>query len=1119
MPQLHSHFSTGEPCFCPWFRLSKEHLHKQAATWDEIRNFKKIRKNQEAQELISRLEQKGYGETERQMKWIPWLLQQIRQGYVRVRPDDEITRWDDTPLDYELPGVGGTYKQSLNRPHWQHMTDWLNSTHRTRQGVDPQLTSIQDVYPRMEEWTRDLKNQQARLHADAGVPIHTYPDNWTLRELGPHELKNEGEIMGHCVGGYSDEVANGNLRVLSLRDHKGEPHVTTGISYENGLASPWIEDDNGGYQYDRMLSKPSDPGYIYQHYGKGNAAPKPEYNERYRQYFETLPLEHRPLSEDYEEGLHIDDIDGLREELERAGKGTDVNLDHMGLPRSPINHRPSVDWDRLHEDLVRNSYYNRDPYFNSEDGDALWEALERWGDPKQYEKDVLQPSEQENMDEMDQWYYREGGPYSHEYNHEMGEGANNYSYPDSWDDDEWRDEFEHQGIDADHMDEQARANYSNDWEEAEAAERDAAYQENPRFQANSYMYDLLNNYAEQQKKIQGQQPTTASIQKQADRLHFHIHYQHPCHCPWGAGEEHVGHVKQAAKIDWLRERKDMQDDEGKALLDKLEKLGYASHADKMLPWIVREYRRKRVYDHPTYPDHHLAYDNNEGGLNRGYHFLSPERVKEWQGLLDEMKQHRQGIDVMQHTIHELKPKLDQFKDFLEEKRAPHYGEIVHHFPHNDWTVRRLQNAEEATREGNQMGHCVGSYGTSIENGDTLIYSLRDQHNHPHATMEIEPDGRDDQGKPVIGPRSHVGQFYGKEDSPPKEEYADMMNEWLEPHGLYAESFKPWWEDYYTVPGAQTVNEYVGEWNGSHDGPEPPDDYSSAMIDAEENGLEGPELQYDDPEMDRVWKDHTSYHPQERQRYWGSRPYHFDPSEAEELFDASHDRNHLNELMGHYKDWATNDYDSTDPEHRAVNEWWNQRLQENTNPETGEWEWPRRSYPRYHNQPFNLKYETALDRWWATNRERYPQLPGEEWQGADEQPPIPEPLRQGLFAKHGRTTPPLYYRWVFSPDTGEVEIGHNDENHPAKVRYHKELAGQLNRPNLVHGYAYRLLGGWRLTDWEHRPVDDPFVSAQVLQGLGAKTSVQNEDAWLPAEHDYDKTHYGLPQPKLEDSLQS
>lgn len=39
-------------------------------------------------------------------------------------------------------------------------------------------------------------------------------------------LKYEGDTMGHCVGGYCEDVAKGRSQIFSLRDAKGRPHVT-----------------------------------------------------------------------------------------------------------------------------------------------------------------------------------------------------------------------------------------------------------------------------------------------------------------------------------------------------------------------------------------------------------------------------------------------------------------------------------------------------------------------------------------------------------------------------------------------------------------------------------------------------------------------------------------------------------------------------------------------------------------------------------------------------------------------------------------------------------------------------------------------------------------------------
>jgi len=49
---------------------------------------------------------------------------------------------------------------------------------------------------------------------------------YTARKPLEDALKYEGNTMGHCVGNYCDDVASGNSRIFSLRDAKGEPHVT-----------------------------------------------------------------------------------------------------------------------------------------------------------------------------------------------------------------------------------------------------------------------------------------------------------------------------------------------------------------------------------------------------------------------------------------------------------------------------------------------------------------------------------------------------------------------------------------------------------------------------------------------------------------------------------------------------------------------------------------------------------------------------------------------------------------------------------------------------------------------------------------------------------------------------
>ena len=58
-------------------------------------------------------------------------------------------------------------------------------------------------------------------HPEHGVTFND-PRTKLLREA----LVSEGGSMRHCVGGYCGKVTSGHSRIYSLRDAKGEPHVT-----------------------------------------------------------------------------------------------------------------------------------------------------------------------------------------------------------------------------------------------------------------------------------------------------------------------------------------------------------------------------------------------------------------------------------------------------------------------------------------------------------------------------------------------------------------------------------------------------------------------------------------------------------------------------------------------------------------------------------------------------------------------------------------------------------------------------------------------------------------------------------------------------------------------------
>lgn len=586
--------------------------------------------------------------------------------------------------------------------------------------------------------------------------------------------------------------------------------------------------------------------------------------------------------------------------------------------------------------------------------------------------------------------------------------------------------------------------------------------------------------------------------KHADdvRTHAHFTYGHPCTCPWGSSDdqEHLGSVKTSAKIDWLRGREDLQDAEGKEFLDNLEAQKY-TEADALLPWLVREWRRGRCKQgHPRNPNHPwLAIKTRPelGDLEGagGWDWLSPTEAKEVVDTLAEMKKHRQGLDVMQTQAHELIPKVKDFQHWRREQERPNLGEIHHDFG-DGWTIRKLQNADEAKIEGDDMGHCVGGYGNGIDQGYHHIFSLRDPQNRPHATVELEA------GENAYGDLRYnsVTQVQGKSNEEPIPEYMDRVNEWLERQGLDPhEPFEPWWEETYYVPGVRTADEYIGIHDGSHyqDGP---DEYYRACNDAEDHGLEAPYLDYEPHEYDDIMRDHLE---------------DFDPEVARKLEYAAVYNGDLETFKNEYDWWRENDYDEDYYQDAAQH--WDRRWKQHTNPDTGKFERPLATYQ---NGQYVIK--PALDQWWERQQQDYPQLPGVDW---GEDPIVPQWMNQQMTARVANATPPLYYRWVLSPDTGDVELSSNQDDHPALVPYHEQLSGKINRPNLAHGYAYRIVGGYRITNWEHRPVEDPFIISQVKNALRAKEPVEAENgstepSWEPAAHDFDRLHYGLPM-KSED----
>jgi len=147
----------------------------------------------------------------------------------------------------------------------------------------------------INKWRESQRAAANAELANKALAVREYPDTPELPnpkglrwvELGKDspdlekQLKYEGDVMGHCVGGYCEDVLSGDSRIFSLRDAKGEPHVTIEVAPPGRGPSAWIPEDE-----DFPVMWPD----IIQIKGKGNSAPKDEYLPFVQDFVRNSPL-------------------------------------------------------------------------------------------------------------------------------------------------------------------------------------------------------------------------------------------------------------------------------------------------------------------------------------------------------------------------------------------------------------------------------------------------------------------------------------------------------------------------------------------------------------------------------------------------------------------------------------------------------------------------------------------------------------------------------------------------------------------------------------------------------------------------------------------------------------
>lgn len=166
-------------------------------------------------------------------RYLPWLAREfnrIYKPYTKLAKkrgmDPFLPHWDQVSLTLgrvdELQGwhplpkiIRGT--QTLAR-QFRAVVDWAEAT-----GVDLNQMDWPLAIASAETWA----SEQVVLNFPQGEVLYRWADGWTVQELTtPEQLNAEAEVMQHCVDTYAEDIAAGYVRVFSLRDPSGLPHVT-----------------------------------------------------------------------------------------------------------------------------------------------------------------------------------------------------------------------------------------------------------------------------------------------------------------------------------------------------------------------------------------------------------------------------------------------------------------------------------------------------------------------------------------------------------------------------------------------------------------------------------------------------------------------------------------------------------------------------------------------------------------------------------------------------------------------------------------------------------------------------------------------------------------------------
>lgn len=167
----------------------------------------------------------------------------------------------------------------------QNVVDWMKHLMRNdeREYAKIGRYSFEQADQAQQQWHATMAKKSGKTGVatvEGAEKVMDVGDHAWWQLTSPEALESEGEVMGHCVGGYDKDVASGKKRIYSLRDSKNRPHVTIEVGNE--------KDRYRAYS-DRNATD-SAKWAVQQVKGKGNAAPVERYQKAVQALVNKLDL-------------------------------------------------------------------------------------------------------------------------------------------------------------------------------------------------------------------------------------------------------------------------------------------------------------------------------------------------------------------------------------------------------------------------------------------------------------------------------------------------------------------------------------------------------------------------------------------------------------------------------------------------------------------------------------------------------------------------------------------------------------------------------------------------------------------------------------------------------------